>query len=704
MSEGKKKIALVGNPNSGKTSLFNALTGMNQKVGNFPGVTVDKKVGGFKDSSGNGYRVIDLPGIYSLSPKSLDEEVACKVLFQPEAQEHPDGVIIVIDASNLKRNLFLATQVIDLGIPAIVALNMSDIAEKSGVSIDNKALEEKMGVPVLAINAKSKEGVSELKDRIDELQPGKVTFFRPSDKMKKLGNDLLKDILNVDHDYRAFKLSVSINRYSWLSEKKDALNRAFSDLEINPKKEEILEISERYRKIGKILPFVMAEVEPDDGPKAITAKLDKYLTHPVYGFIIFVAVFFLLFQAVFSFAAYPMDMIDYAFGWLSGAVMDALPTNMFTDFLANGIVAGIGGIVIFVPQIMILFGLVTLLEDTGYMARVSFMNDRFLRSVGMNGRSVVPLVSGFACAIPAIMAARNIDNWKERMITIMVTPLMSCSARLPVYVFLVGFIVPEEYYFGFISLQGLFMLGLYLLGLLLGIGVAWVFNLVLQNKVQSSFILELPTYRAPRWGNVWTSMINKGYTFVTEAGKVILIISILLWGLSSFGPGDAMQKVDEKYDKMAQTEQHTPQRIETMRNTEKLENSYAGIMGRAIEPAIQPLGFDWRIGIAVVTSFAAREVFVGTMSILYSVEGEADNIQALKEKMKNSVNPRTGEAYMSIPTASSLLIFYVIAMQCMSTLAITKRETNSWKWPILQFSYLTALAYIASFITYQALV
>ena len=465
-----------------------------------------------------------------------------------------------------------------------------------------------------------------------------------------------------------------------------------------------MEISERYRTIGPLLSQVQALVHEESGPLALTAKLDRLLTHPIGGYAIFFAVFFLLFQAVFTLATIPMDWIDAGMGSLAELTRGALPEGLFTDFLVEGVIAGIAGVVIFVPQIMILFGLIEILEETGYMARVSFLNDRLLRAVGMNGKSVVPLVSGFACAVPAIMSTRSIEDWKERLITIMVTPLMSCSARLPVYIFLVGFIVPDEYVLGIISLQGLFMLGLYLLGLVLSGLVAWVFNKVLKTTLSSSFILELPTYRSPKWRNVGITMYTKGLTFVTEAGKIILLISMVLWVLSTFGPSDEMQAVRDTYAERMEQNPAIADSLETRMHSELLSTSYAGQMGKLIEPAIRPLGYDWKMGIAIITSFAAREVFVGTMSILYSVEGGADNIAELQEQMKHEIHPVTGKALMSVPTASSLLIFFVIAMQCMSTLAITKRETNSWKWPAIQFTYLTVLAYLSSLITYQSLI
>jgi ferrous iron transport protein B len=434
-----------------------------------------------------------------------------------------------------------------------------------------------------------------------------------------------------------------------------------------------------------------------------TTKADRILTHKVWGVLIFLFVFFLIFQSVFSLASYPMDLIDSGIGELNEWLKTKFPKSMVSSFLIDGVIAGLGGVLVFIPQIMILFGLINILEETGYMARVSFINDRILRSVGMNGRSVVPLVGGFACAVPSIMATRTIENLKERLITILITPMMSCSARLPVYVFLIAFIVPDNYLFGFISLQGLFMLGLYLLGIAVSVLVAFVLNKIIKNVMQSSFIMEMPNYRMPRWNNVIYTMFNKGQTFVTEAGKIIVMVSIVLWFLASFGPGDSFEKIEAKYQSETLASNYGDEELELLEAQEKLQNSYAGHLGKIIEPVIRPLGFDWKIGIALISSFAAREVFVGTMSTIYSVGGGEDNIAGLQNKLMNEIDPKTGRPIMTMPIAFSLLIFYVFAMQCMSTLAIIKRETNSWKWPLIAFGYLTAIAYLGSFITYQLL-
>jgi ferrous iron transport protein B len=446
----------------------------------------------------------------------------------------------------------------------------------------------------------------------------------------------------------------------------------------------------------------VAVAEPDPLQQSIlTDKLDNVLLHRRWGYLILLGVLFLLFQSVFLLAQFPMDWIDYGFSTASGWLSNNLPQSWWSDLLINGVVAGLGGILIFIPQIMILFGLITLLEDTGYMARISFLTDRLMRSVGLNGKSVMPLISGFACAVPAIMSARSIENKKERLLTILVTPLISCSARLPVYTILIGLVIPNKYFFGFLGLQGLVMMGLYLLGLVMALLVSYVAKWFIKSKEKSFFILELPTYRSPRWNNVVHTMINKAKIFVFEAGKVIMVISLILWALSSFGPGKRMDAVERAYEN-AKIENTKPiEQIENEYGTAKLENSFAGILGKSIEPAIQPLGYDWRTGIALITSFAAREVFVGTMATLYSV-GDDNEGMRLKDKMK-AANKPDGTPLFTLATGLSLMIFYVFAMQCMSTLAITRRETKTWKWPVIQFVYMTGLAYLMSLIAYQLL-
>ena len=455
----------------------------------------------------------------------------------------------------------------------------------------------------------------------------------------------------------------------------------------------------RYGRIKHIMQQAVSEPDPLQ-KKIFTERLDNLLLHRVWGYVILLAVLFLLFQCVFWIAQYPMDWIEIGFAELSGGLSSVLPDNRWTDLLINGVLAGLSGILVFVPQIMILFGLITLLEDTGYMARISFLSDRLMRSVGLNGKSVMPMISGFACAVPAIMSARNIENRKERLLTILITPLMSCSARLPVYTILIGLVIPKTYLLGFLGVQGLVMMGLYLLGLVMALIVSYVAKWFINIKERSFFILELPTYRSPRWNNLIPTMISKAKIFVFDAGKVIMVISLILWGLSSFGPGRSMQRVTERYEQLKTQPGANHAQLNKELSTAKLESSYAGILGKTIEPVITPLGYDWKIGIALITSFAAREVFVGTMATLYSVgDDDADGL-VLKEKMKAAKRP-DGTPVFNLASGLSLMIFYVFAMQCMSTLVIVKKETKTWKWPIIQLIYMTGLAYVMSWIVYQ---
>jgi ferrous iron transport protein B len=694
------RIALVGNPNCGKTSLFNVLTGLKQKVGNFAGVTVDKKLGYFSLPSGEKVQVTDLPGAYSLYPKSLDEQVVHDALLNKASVEAPELVVLVLDASNLKRNLFLASQVIDLGLPAICVLNMTDLAEEKGFQIDLDGLSDAIGIPVVTLNAATGKGVRGLKQAISE---GRYTSGKTTIDFSAWLDESEANILPELKNYTRFHALASLPLKTWMSENEKSLLQDEFALKGKSESEwQLWEISERYVWINQVHKSFVHRPRSSEKSALMTKRLDKVLTHKVWGTLIFLGVFFLLFQAVFTVAAYPMDWIDAGMAWLIESIGAALPSGLLNSFITDGILAGLAGVVIFIPQIMILFGLITALEDSGYMSRVSFINDRLLSKVGLNGKSIVPLVGGFACAVPAVMAARSIENVKERLLTIFITPLMSCSARLPVYVFLVAFIVPNERLFGLINLQGLFMLGLYLLGIVMSGLVAWVMNKFIQQNQRSTFVMELPLFKKPSFKNIASSMWAKGRTFVTEAGKVIMVVSMILWVLSSFGPGDTFENIEKKYQDSAYVDGLSEEEISVQVNSEKLRESYAGQMGRLIEPAIEPLGFDWKIGIALITSFAAREVFVGTMSTIYSVEGdEAHSIKELQDKLMNKIDPSTGKAVFSRATALSLVIFYVFAMQCMSTVAIVKKETGGWKWAIAQLIFLTALAYVASLITYQ---
>ncbi len=702
MKEKRLHIALVGNPNSGKTSLFNCLTGLNQQVGNFPGVTVDKKTG--TTSLGSILaEVIDLPGSYSLYPKRLDEWVSYKVLINQDKDINADVVVAVADASNLKRNLLFCTQIIDLKVPVVIALTMMDMAKRKGIKIDIAALERELGVPVVAVNPRKNKGIVELKKAIgltaQQVYKVPTRDFIDNKSLAETSIENIKQHFPELSDYKAIHYLINHESFDFNA----SVQETIEDIEIknkfNPTKTQAEEILQRYSRIRQVMQQAVSE--PDPLQKTLfTEKLDNVLLHRRWGYLILLAVLFLLFQSVFWLAQHPMDWIELGFAKLSESLSSSLPDNRWTDLLINGVIAGLSGILMFVPQIMILFGLITLLEDSGYMARISFLSDRLMRSVGLNGKSVMPMISGFACAVPAIMSARNIENRKERLLTILITPLMSCSARLPVYTILIGLVIPQTNLLGFLSVQGLVMMGLYLLGLVMALIVSYVAKWFINIREKSFFILELPTYRSPRWNNVLPTMINKARIFVMDAGKIIMIISLVLWGLSSFGPGNTMQNLTQQYDQMKTQPGAAVAQLDKEYHTAKLENSYAGIIGKSLEPAIAPLGYDWKIGIALVTSFAAREVFVGTMATLYSVGDTDEGSLLLKEKMKAAVKP-DGTPVFTLATGLSLMIFYVFAMQCMSTLAVVKRETRSWKWPVIQLIYMTTLAYLMSWVVYQ---
>jgi len=696
-------IALVGNPNSGKSSLFNSLTGLNQKVGNFPGVTVDKKTGTFVLDDDLTSTVIDLPGTYSLYPRRDDEWVAYKVLMRADKQVNAEVILLIADASNLKRNLLFCSQVIDLKYPVVIALTMMDLARKKGIEIDVAGLSTELGVPVIPVNPRKNKGIAALKKTLAQT----VKKNQPLQKRDFINNQLLaadaiekvKHVLPGTGDYEAIHYLINHENFELPQTINDVIEQAEIDTKFNPSKTQAEEIVQRYKRIKQVMQQNVVEPDPLQR-KLFTEKLDNLLLHRVWGYAILLIVLFFLFQSIFWLAQYPMNGIDWSFSQLSGWLNNALPTVWWSDLIVNGLIAGLNGILVFVPQIMILFGLITLLEDTGYMARISFLSDKLMRKVGLNGKSVMPMISGFACAVPAIMTTRNIENKKERLLTILVTPLMSCSARLPVYTILIALVIPNKYYFGFLSVQGLVMMGLYLLGTVMALIVSYVFKFIIKLKEKSYFILELPVYRAPRWKNVGITMIEKAKIFVTDAGRVILFISLLLWVLSNYGPPSRMNAVDKKYASLT-AQQISPAQsssIQKQYKSEKLQNSFAGILGKSIEPVIEPLGYDWKIGIALITSFAAREVFVGTMATLYSVE-DKDN-STLQQKMQSAVKEDGSKVY-TLPAALSLMVFYVFAMQCMSTLAVVKRETRTWKWPIIQFIYMTGLAYIMSFAVYH---
>lgn len=696
------KIALVGNPNSGKSSLFNHLTGLNQKIGNFPGVTVDKKTGSSLLSNTVKADIIDLPGTYSLYPKSLDEQVVLDFLNNTIDPSHPDLIIVTIDASNLKRNLLLFTQVIDLGFPVILALNMLDVAVKSGIKVNVEQLSKELKVPVIPINARNGAGIVNLKTAILQHESqNHPPFLKATDLALQVVKEL-KEKLKLSNDYLALLLAHQYrkNIQSLSVAQKTAIADTNKKYEFQSVVLQIQETTARYEIIETIIKKSVTNLNATTKEK-ISYKIDRILTHPIWGYAIFFGILFIIFQSIFAWASIPMDWIDGGIAQLNATLKATLPVSKLTDLLTDGLIAGLGGVVLFIPQIAILFFFISILEESGYMSRVMFIMDKFMRKFGMNGKSVVPLISGVACAVPAIMATRSIDNWKNRVITIFVTPLMSCSARIPVFTILIALVVPEENVFGIFNLQGLTLMGLYFLGFAAAIITGALMNLILKNKQKSYFIMELPSYKMPRWKNVGLTIIEKVKTFVFEAGKVIIAISIVLWVLASYGPGESMQQADDGSNHYAKVHQLSPKDANNLTASRKLEASYAGHFGKMIEPAIRPLGFDWKIGIALITSFAAREVFIGTMSTIYSVGSDEPN--TIREKMKFEINMTTGKPMYTRALAFSLLIFYVFAMQCMSTIAVVYRETKSWKWPLIQFVYMTLLAYVGSYFTYEFL-
>ena len=701
---GDLKVALVGNPNSGKSTLFNALTGLNQKIGNFPGVTVEKKTGFCKLPDKRTVQIIDLPGTYSFYPKSRDERIVMDVLADKNDPAHPDLIVFVADASNLKRNLLLYSQVADLKIPIIIALNMMDLAKRSGIEISVNELALKLGVQVVPISARKKEGIDLLRLAISH--SSSIPLQLPSIDVEAIAPEIIRKIqvdLHVEHPYIALQLAHQHEQLAFLSaEQNTRVEKIKKEFSFHSQKLQAGETIARYNFINDVL-FDTVKVHSDPKQETISNRIDKVLTHRIFGFVIFFAILFVIFQSIFAWSEYPMYLIEQLFLWLADIGYQVLPPGVFADLLINGVLAGLSGVIIFIPQIAILFAFISILEDTGYMSRVTFMMDKIMRKVGLSGKSIVPMIGGFACAVPSIMSTRNIENWKDRMITIMITPLIACSARLPVYTLLISLVVPDQKVWGFINMQGIALMAMYVLGIVSAIIVAWVMKLIIRSRERGYFIMELPVYRMPRWDNVLLTMFRSVKAFVFEAGKVIIAVSIILWVLSSYGPSDRFGQIEKKYQSEVYIQKYQPEDIDRFISSEKLENSYAGILGKSIEPVIKPLGFDWKIGIALITSFAAREVFVGTMATIYSVDGDDSHLESVREKMQSAKNPDTGLPVFTTAVAFSLMMFYAFAMQCISTIAVVYRETKSWSWPTIQFAYMTSLAYIASLIVYQLL-
>lgn len=696
------KVALIGNPNTGKTSLFNQLTGLNQKVGNYPGVTVDKKEGTSRLTSSQNALITDLPGTYSINPTSIDESIVLKTLLKKDIKESPDVILVVADVENLKRNLLLFSQIKDLEIPTVLAINMVDQMTKKGITINLSALEKELNTEVVLISARKNQGIDKVKAAIIRCHvAAKASPLCGINS--KIDPDYFSKLKEISPNYSLYELwlMVTQNNYPETVSKEEkekllAFKKDISKLKKYQHKETIY----RYQEINKILKktYIIDKSKATD----VRAKLDKVFTHKIFGYAIFFLILLVIFQSVFDLATVPMDFIDGIFAELSDFVRGKLAPGVFTDLLAEGIIPGIGGVIIFIPQIAILFLFIAILEETGYMSRVVFLMDRIMRRFGMNGKSIIPLISGTACAIPAIMATRTISSWKERLITILVTPFTTCSARLPVYAILIALIIPNKKIFGFLNLQGLVLLSLYGLGFATAIIAAYILHKTLKIKTKSFFVIEMPNYKIPSLKNVLFDVIEKTKAFVFGAGKIILALSIILWFLASNGPEaykNAQKNTIENSANKNLNEDDLNQKIAAV----KLENSYIGIMGKAIEPAIRPLGYDWKIGIALITSFAAREVFIGTLATIYSVGSDDEDTATIKEKMRSEVNLETGGSRFNFPVGMSLMVFYAFAMQCMATFAIVKRETNSWKWPLIQLFGMALLAYVSSFIVYQIL-
>lgn len=654
-------IALAGNPNAGKTTLFNALTGLKQKVANYPGVTVERKEGVWK-SGESAARLIDLPGLYSLDVTSMDEQIAHDVLTgKVENLPKPDAVIAVVDATNIERNLYLVTQLLEYKIPVVIALTMVDLAEKQSLEIDTAKLSELLRIPVIAVKAGQKQGIAELSEKVFAAAKTHAIPYLPWLTES--------EFLESDEDIH---LSLSDNA---------AANR---------------KIFARYNFISDVYQETVKPLHTTE--RSVSEKIDSVLTHKFFGLVILVGILLLVFQTIFSWAELPMSLLETGFGALAEFVKAQLPPGILADLVTDGIIAGVGGVLVFLPQILLLFLFISILEDTGYMSRAAFLLDKLMSKFGLHGKAFLPLMSSFACAIPGIMATRTIENPRDRLATIMIAPFMSCSARLPVYTLMIATFFAGRNVFGFISLGAVLMLAMYSLGIVTAIIVAFILKRTLLKSPPPPFVMELPPYRLPNLRTVFQNMFTRAWLFVKRAGTTILAISIILWALSYFPrtetelfipPGDSASVEEIQKAK------------EDFQQSEQLRNSYAGKLGHAIEPVIAPLGFDWKIGIALISSFAAREVLVSTLSIIYNVGKDAnEENDTLKEAIRDAKRDDGSPTWTPL-TALTLMVFFVLAMQCMSTVAIVRRESNSWAWTLFMVGYMTALAYVAAFLTYQ---
>ncbi len=700
------RLALAGNPNSGKSSVFNRLTGLSQKIGNFPGVTVDKKSGHHTLPDKSNIEIIDLPGAYSFYPTSLDERIVVQNLADPHSNEHPDAVLFIADITRLEHHLLLFTQIKDLGLPIALVLNMADMAEKQGRKVDVEKLSQKLNVPVVLVSSHTGMGYEALEPVISSLakQTKASINFTPFYTLSETEQNIsqaLKDIFPTINGYQRVLLA---HHYKWMpslsATEKEKIQEVVTKEGFTSLHYQVEETMSRFNGFEPIVHQVVSKTAT--AKQSRTSKIDSVLTHPIMGPFIFLGLMAFIFQAIFTWANYPMDLIEALFGYMDQGAKAILPDFWLTDLLTDGVLAGLGGILIFIPQIAILFLLITILEEVGYMARAAFLFDHLMRYFGLNGRSLVSLISGGACAIPAVMSARTISNWKERMITIFVTPFISCTARIPVYVVLIGFVVPtsDVRYLGFFTAQSLAFMGLYVLGIMAALFTALAFKYLLKSEERSYLMLALPEYRMPLVRNVGFTVWGKVRSFVVEAGKVIMIISVILWALGSYGPGEQMAFAENEAKTLALANELSNEKTNHLIANYRLEASYAGYMGKFIEPAIKPLGFDWKMGIAIISSFAAREVFTGTMATLYSIADDSKETK-IHNRMAQEVDPLTGKKVYTRATSMSLLIFYVFAMMCMATLAVVKRETNSWKWPIFQFLFMTGLAYLASWAVFN---